>query len=96
MILNKLFPCATYAFLALSVLSVAASAQTSEIRLRKVAQNIAANDLPAMTEEPGIVSIESLEEIKAPSVLNLTGPTISRLQQIMSSLCVGCNWAVSI
>ena len=85
MILNKLFPCAMYALLALSVLSVAVSAQTSEIRIRKVAQNIAANDLPAMPEEPGIVSIESLEEIKAPSVLNLTGPTISRLQQIMSS-----------
>jgi NlpC/P60 family protein len=85
MILNKLFPCATFAFLALSVLSVAASAQTSEIRLRKIAQNIAANDLPAMTEEPGLVSIESLGEIRAPSVLNLSGLTISRLQQIMSS-----------
>jgi cell wall-associated NlpC family hydrolase len=85
MMFRKLFPCATGACLALSILSVAASAQPSEIRLRHVAQDIAMNDLPAMTEEPVVDSLPSPEEIKVSSVLSLTGPATSKFQQMMSA-----------
>jgi cell wall-associated NlpC family hydrolase len=85
MMSRKLFPYAIGACLALSIFSVAASAQTSEIRLRHIAQDIAATNLPAMTEEPVVNSLPSPEEIEVPSVLSLTGPAASKFQQIMSA-----------
>jgi len=85
MVFKKLFLCATGACLALSMLSAPASAQTVETPLRQVAQNIELNDLPAVSDEPVIISLVSPEEIKAAAGLSSTGAAGFKFQQMMSA-----------
>jgi peptidoglycan endopeptidase LytE len=85
MVPKKLFPCAMGACLALSMLSIAVSAQTVETRHRQVAQNVELNDLPVVSDDPVIISLATDEEIKAAEAL--TSPTAVgfKFQQMMSA-----------
>lgn len=85
MVPKKLFPCAMGACLALSMLSIAVSAQTGETRHRQVAQNIELNDLPVLSDDPVIISLATDEEIKAAEALKSPIVVGFKFQQMMSA-----------
>ncbi len=82
MTLNKLFPYAIGACLALSMSAVAVMAQNGEIRPRLIAQSSITNGLSPLADEPIIVSLASPEDIKADASLRLPG-TPGAFQQLM-------------
>ena len=84
MILEKLFPCAMAACLALGMSAIAA-AQSVETRQRQVAQNIATSDPSVLSDEPVIISLASPEDIKAAAAVRPTGATSGRFQDLMLS-----------
>jgi cell wall-associated NlpC family hydrolase len=85
MVPKKLFPCAMGACLALSMLSIAVSAQTVETRHRQVAQNLELNDLPVVSDDPVIISLATDEEIKAAEALKSPSAVGFKFQQVMSA-----------
>ena len=62
---KRLFPYALAACLALVMFPLTAAAQSSETRQRLVSQTIESHDLSALDNDPVIVSLASVEEIKA-------------------------------
>jgi peptidoglycan DL-endopeptidase CwlO len=66
---KRLFPYALAACLALVMLPLTAAAQSNETRQRLVSQTIESHDLSALDNDPVIVSLASVEEIKAPKPL---------------------------
>ncbi len=84
MLPKKLFPCALGLCLALSMLSIAVSAQTGETRHRQVAQYLEL-DLPVVSDDPVIISIATDDEIKAAEVLKSPSAVGFKFQQVMSA-----------
>ena len=66
MLLKKMFPYALAACFALGMFPLTAAAQSSETRLRHIAQTTESHNLSALDNDPVIVSLASVEEIKAP------------------------------
>ena len=64
MFVKTLFPYALAACLALVILPLTATAQSNETRQRLVSQTIESHDLSALDNDPVIVSLASIEEIK--------------------------------
>ena len=73
------------ACLALSMLSIAVSAQTVETRHRQVAQSVELNDLPVVSDDLVIISLATDEEIKAAEALKSPSAVGFKFQQMMSA-----------
>lgn len=85
MVAKKLFPCAMGACLAVSMLSIAASAQTGETRHRQVAQNVEVNDPPMISDDLVIISLATEEEIRAAEALKSPSTAGFNFQHMMSA-----------
>ena len=84
MTLRNWFPYAMAACLSLSVLSVAATAQTVETRQRQVVQNISPDSTRAnLADEPVVLSIASPEDIRRATALNPAGAEPAKFQELM-------------
>ena len=84
MTLRNWFPYAIAACLTLGMLSVAATAQTSESRQRQVVQNIPLDSSAASLEdEPFVLSIASPEDIRRATALNPVGAGPGKFQELM-------------
>jgi cell wall-associated NlpC family hydrolase len=65
LLLKRMYPYALAACFALGILPLSAAAQSGEIRQRHIAQTIESHNLSALDNDPVIVSLASIEEIKS-------------------------------
>ena len=85
--LKKMFPYALAACIALGIFPLTAAAQSGEIRRRQVAQTTESHDLSALDYDPVIVSLASVEEIKASQpVPSKTGGNLQLRQLITAAI----------
>lgn len=84
MTLRNWFPYAIAACLTLSMLSIAATAQTVETRQRQVVQNISSDSTAAnLADEPIVLSIASPEDIRRAAALSPAGAGPAKFQELM-------------
>lgn len=84
MTLRNWFPYAIAACLTLSMLSVAAVAQTGDTRQRNVIQNELSTTV-TLADDPVVLSVASPEDIKAATALKVPGIPSLKFQQMMLS-----------
>ena len=83
MLSKRLFPYALAACFTLGVVAQTAFAQTADTRLQQIAKVNATAPLPIPDDEPIIISLTSVEDIKAATAI--TSSTGNRFQQLMTA-----------
>lgn len=89
MLLKRMFPYALAACFALGMFPLTAAAQSGETRLRHIAQNTESHDLSALDNDPVIVSLASVEEIKAPQPLTTKSEGNLQFRQLITAAIDG-------
>jgi cell wall-associated NlpC family hydrolase len=85
LLLKKMSLYALAACFALGMFPLTAAAQSGETRLRQIAQTTESHDLSALDNDPVIVSLASVEEIKAPQPLTTKSEGNLQFRQLITA-----------
>src|SRR6266498_4662055 len=80
-----MFPYALAACFAFVMLPLTTAAQSGETRLRQIAQTNESDNLSALDNDPVIVSLASVEEIKAPQPLTTKSENSLQFRQLITT-----------